>query len=110
VGPRYPIDGVQDAGLGIAIGDPAVVLVRIPDCGCDACDSGSANELDHLDHHLASIVTGRLRRLSRAGTTITVLDEDHGWTASWTDGPRPEVPAVLADPTGWDEVSGASWL
>lgn len=33
----------------IAISDPAVAVGLSPDCGCDACDSGSQNELDHLD-------------------------------------------------------------
>ena len=107
---RGPIEGVEDAVIGIALGDPATVVIVIPDCGCDACDSGSQNELDHLDTQLRSIVTGRLRRLSCEDVEITVLGDDDGWRASSSGGRLPDVPAVLADPSGWHEVSGASWL
>ena len=114
---RDSIDDVEGAGLRIAVGDPAKEVVAIPDCGCDACDSGSQNELDHLDRHLTSVVTGRLRRLWRPQEDITALGGDDGWSASWRAGPKPvpmgrrrDVPAILADPRGWQEISGASWL
>ena len=35
--------------LTLGVGDPAVCIGWLPDCGCDACDSGSPNELEQLD-------------------------------------------------------------
>jgi len=81
---------------------------RFPDCGCDACDSGSQNELDHLDAHLRGLITGRFRRLTSRTRTITVID-DSGWSASGSFR-RGEVERVLADPVGWHELSGRSWI
>jgi hypothetical protein len=107
------IGDVDDAGLVLGVGDPADCVNWFPDCGCDACDSGSQNELDHLDAHMVGIVTGSFRRLSDGERVITVID-DGGWSASGfrSTGRRigREVAAVLANPHGWDELTGRSWL
>ena len=95
------------SGVVIAVGDPAVVVGRVPVCGCDACDSGSDDVLAEVDRAIVGAVTGALRHLRRGDVTI-VADHD-GWSASGL-GLRDDVPAVLADPTGWVEVSGPSWL
>jgi hypothetical protein len=106
---RDAIDEVHDAGLRIAIGDPAKAVIDIPDCGCDACDSGSANELDHLDNQLCNIVTGQIRRLWGPEGDITALRDGYSWSGPPTR-TRRVIGAVLADPRGWQEISGASWL
>ena len=41
------IGDVADAGVVLGVGNPAECVAWIPDCGCDACDSGSANELEY---------------------------------------------------------------
>jgi hypothetical protein len=105
---RSQIGDVPDAGVAIGVGDPAVCVQWLPDCGCDACDSGSQNELDFLDEILLGIVAGTFRRLKRPGCTITQFHPD-GWSASCSSG-RFDARAALADPTGWDELSGGSWL
>ena len=46
---RSRIGTVDDAGVTTGVGDPTVVHTWIPDCGCDACDSGSQDALDELD-------------------------------------------------------------
>lgn len=97
-----------DAGVTIGVGDPAECIVWFPDCGCDACDSGSQNEVDHLDAHVRGIITGRFRLLTSRTRTITVID-DSGWSASGSFR-RGEVERVLADPVGWHELSGRSWI
>jgi Family of unknown function (DUF6226) len=99
---------VNDAGVVLAVGDPAICVTWFPDCGCDACDSGSRDELDRLDAHVYSIVSGAFRWLCAGDREITVTGED-GWSASGQFGRR-EVDAILADPVGWDEVTGRSWL
>jgi hypothetical protein len=105
---RSRIDDVDDAGVILGLGDPAVLVEWFPDCGCDACDSGSQNELDHFDERMAVIVSGGFRRLSDGNRTITVFGEQ-GWGASGSFA-RGEVDAVIADPRGWEELAGAPWL
>jgi hypothetical protein len=105
-----PIGDAPDAGIVLGVGDPAECVIWIPDCGCDACDTGSRNELDHLDSHLDGIVTGAFRRVTDGTRVVTVIG-DGGWSSSGF-GPRAraEVDAVLADAAGWDELTGSSWL
>ena len=105
---RGPLGPVDDACVTLGAGDPAVCITSIPDCGCDACDSGSQDVLDELDEYMFGVVSGAFRRLWSVDREITVIG-DQRWRAS---GPfaRGEVQAVLADPVGWHEVSGASWL
>jgi hypothetical protein len=62
---RSRIEGVDDAGVTIGVGRPAVAVHAIPDCGCDACDSGSQDVLDELDEWVGGIVRGEFRRLER---------------------------------------------
>ncbi len=99
---------VVDAGVVLGVGDRAIEIGRFPDCGCDACDSGSRAELDHLDAHLIGIVTGRFRHLRRRDEVVMTIG-DGGWSASGRRRP-PRAAKVLADPRGWAELTGASWL
>lgn len=99
-------DDADDAGLTLGAGWPADVVDWLPDCGCDACDSGSQNEIDAVDQYLHAIVTGRFRRLRQGDRVITVVGES--WSASNIGWRR--VDRVLADPRGWEEISGASWI
>lgn len=103
---RSSIDGAAEVGVVLGAGDPAVSVGCVPQCGCDACDSGSQNELDELDRMFVSVVTGAFRRLELGDRDITV--EADGWSASgqFANG---EIEAVIANPTGWLEVSGAPW-
>jgi hypothetical protein len=103
---RSRIDDVADAGVTLGAGHPAVCVRFIPDCGCDACDSGSQDVLDELDRSVLDIVLGGFRHLSRGEVVITVRRD--GWSATGT-GSR-DVRRAIAEPGGWDEVSGASWL
>jgi Family of unknown function (DUF6226) len=75
-----------------------------PDCGCDAWDSGSENELDHLDVHMLGIVTGSFRRLSSGKRVITVLGDDD-WNASGF-----HTTARLIRPPGRGGSPRAAWL
>ena len=104
------IGDVGDAGIVLGLGIPAECIVWIPDCGCDACDSGSANELDHLDVYMNGVVTGAFRRLTDGSRTITVIGDDVRTTSGFEPRAQAEVEAVLADPRGWNELSGSSWL
>jgi len=105
---RSRLGSVEDAGVTLGAGNPAVAVGWIPDCGCDACDSGSQEVLDELDKYLLSVVSGDFRRLSSSGREITVTGEGR-WGASGNFS-RDEVDSILDDPAGWDELSGTSWL
>lgn len=97
-----------DTGVRLGVGDPAVEVGLFPDCGCDACDSGSQNELDHLDAHVLAVVSGRFRHLSRGGQTVSTLGHGTHSASGFTQRPNPA--AVLANPKGWTEWSGDAWL
>lgn len=105
---RSQLADIEDAGITLGAGDPAVCVAWFPHCGCDACDSGSRDVLDDLDAHVLGIVSGAFRRLWSGRSEITVID-DRGWSASNLP-PRADVARILANPTGWDEVAGGSWL
>ncbi len=49
---RSRLGTVDDAGVTLGVGHPAVCVGWIPDCGCDACDSGSQDVLDELDRYI----------------------------------------------------------
>jgi hypothetical protein len=103
---RHRLADVADAGLTLGAGWPADVIAWFPHCGCDACDSGSQDELDALDQHLLAIVTGTFRRLRRGDRVITVV----GDSRSSSNIDRRRADRVLADPRGWEDISGTSWL
>lgn len=109
---------VDDAGLVLGVVDErdrAAVITWFPDCGCDACDSGSQDEIDRLDEHVVAVVSGTFRLLDRTHRSrqqrIMVLGPD-GWEARNLPGrhPRALVASILDDPALWDEWSGPSWL
>ena len=108
-----PIGGVEDCGAVLAVEWPDRSLACVglfPDCGCDACDSGSANELEHLDRHIAGIVNGTFRLLRRGNRQIMVIDGE-GWSATNVTGRSGrQIEAILVHPRGWDELTGRSWL
>ena len=105
---RSQIGDVPETGITLGWGDPAVLVGLFPYCGCDACDDGAQLDLDSVDDRLSIIVSGGYRRLSQGDRQVRG-EASHGWSATgeWEDG---EVEAVLADPTGWQELSGATWL
>ena len=73
-----------DNNLTIGAGSPAEVIAALPDCGCDACDSGSAYLLTEIDEHVLAVVSGVLVHL-RLGAT-TVIAAENGWSASGAGG------------------------
>lgn len=137
---RSRIEDIDDAGITLGVANPAVFVHAIPDCGCDACDSGSAAVIEEVDTWVGGIVRGELRHLVRPRSRITVIGDAvrqasykpelptaaDGWRfapAPVGDDvvpvdagrePRPrrpfDVDAVLADPSGWREWSGPSWF
>lgn len=50
-------------GLVVGVGEEPVPLEAIPDCGCDACDSGSRDLLEQLDRLVVSVVDGSFEHI-----------------------------------------------
>lgn len=53
-------DGEYISSLVLGFGSPGIPLMRIPDCGCDACDDGSTGLLEQVDETIFSIVDGSM--------------------------------------------------
>ncbi|HJF49737.1 MAG TPA: DUF6226 family protein [Brachybacterium paraconglomeratum] len=86
-------------GLVVGAGDPPLPVETIPDCGCDACDSGSRDLLEQLDEAVLSIVDGSYEvEISPHGRRErTSFHASSGWSV--------DQPAVSADLTAgpWAE-------
>jgi hypothetical protein len=92
----------------LGVGSPPASLIWLPDCGCDACDSGSQDALDELDTQVLGVVTGGFRHLKRGDCSITMIGDGAGQASGLRR--RDNMAKILADPRGWDEVAGTSWL
>ena len=64
-----PSPSAEEAFVQIGVGEPTEVLDRQPDCGCDACDTGSADLLGTLDDAFV---------LALSGGVYTVREGDEG--------------------------------
>lgn len=100
----------QLPGLVIGLGEPIVPVETVPDCGCDACDSGSADLLENLDSTILSIVDGSFETVlspgwtsrrtsfgasgssSEEGTDRSMALTAQPWADEWE--PRPLSPAI----------------
>jgi hypothetical protein len=60
------------AVLDIAVVHPEVVVETQPDCGCDACDSGSSDLIGAIDEAIRHVVGGPF-----------VVLRGKGWCAQW---------------------------
>lgn len=58
-----------DNHLDVGAGDPPRLLDDVPDCGCDACDSGSAGLLEVIDDAVLDVVSGALVHVLVDGST-----------------------------------------
>lgn len=109
-----PIHSTPDAVLCLGAGDPAVLVLWTPDCGCDACDSGSESLLEELDDHVWAVISGTYVHVTTRDTTVSSTGS--GWSAGSRGRRRPSVPEVerlLAEARAGRSrhrtVSGAAW-
>lgn len=109
------LDGVPDAMVCLGVGEPAVLAVSLPVCGCDACDDGSDSLLEELDEHVLAVVTGEFVHLAKKRNAGTVTSTGSGWSAEGKFADSPSVDALLKDaragkPGPWHRVvHGAQW-
>ncbi|WP_107765380.1 DUF6226 family protein [Nocardioides terrigena] len=106
-----PIDHADDAFVLVGVGEPAHVLDRQPDCGCDACDTGSVDLLATLDDAFLLALSGGVHVVREGERVVTrALD---GWSASGTfaDGePERWLADAAAGRRATGVVQGEPWL
>ena len=103
----------------VGLGDPPLAVETVPDCGCDACDSGSRDLLEQLDQSILSIVDGsyevqvspdgrRERTSFGAGSSggidqpdVTAHVTAGPWAEDWD--PRPMDPMIEPEDAAWAE-------
>lgn len=101
------------------LGVTAPGTVMLPDCGCDACDSGSADLLDVLDERVGAVVGGPFVLLRRSGWHAewhpgggssggTTPGPDHTEAMTWCR--RLAAGEDVPLPPGTEALVGRSWL
>src|SRR5690606_11035398 len=103
-------EGIPDNLVGLEVG--GTVLARLPDCGCDACDDGSAGLLEALDDVVLHVLDGGvLRVIGPDGREVTTTG--NGWSASGTFArgePEQWVADARAGRSPYEVIQGAAWL
>jgi hypothetical protein len=61
----------EDAVVLVGAGEPIHVLERQPDCGCDACDTGSADLLSTVDDAFVLALSGGVHVVREGGRVVT---------------------------------------
>ncbi|SEC81798.1 Glyoxalase-like domain-containing protein [Nocardioides exalbidus] len=103
-----PSQSAEDAFVQVGVGEPVEVLQRQPDCGCDACDTGSADLLETLDDAFVLALSGGVY-VVREGETVVRRSLD-GWGSTGT-GAGESWLAEAADGRRTDGVvRGDPWL
>ncbi len=106
-----PMDDADDAFVLVAVGEPTHVLDRQPDCGCDACDTGSADLLSTVDDAFLLALGGGVYVVHEGDRVVTRAL--NGWGATGVFAPGEEQ-RWLADAAAGRRttgvVQGEPWL
>ena len=78
----------DDAFVLVGVGEPADVLERQPDCGCDACDTGSADLLATVDDAFLLALGGGVYVVREGDRVVTRAL--NGWGATGVFAPGEE--------------------
>ncbi|MFC4497654.1 DUF6226 family protein [Streptomyces ovatisporus] len=103
-----------DASVTIGAGDPAVAVRTLPDCGCDACDSGSDDLLEEFDEYVSAIVNGELVHLSGKGGSAVATGQGSSASGEFALRDHTELlerarTGESRGPAGLRVVHGARW-
>lgn len=82
-----PSQSTDEAFVQVGVGEPAEVLERQPDCGCDACDTGSADLLDRIDSAFVLALSGGVYAV-REGDAVVRRSLDGWGSTGVADGER----------------------
>ena len=101
----------EDCFVQIGVGEPVEVLERQPDCGCDACDTGSVDLLEALDSALVLALSGGVYVVREGTKVVTRSVEGWGSSGMFADGESERWLAEAADGRRTDGVMrGDAWL
>lgn len=106
------MDGVTETVTELWAAEPPVLVTIVPDCGCDACDEGSAGYLTELDEHVLHVVRGGFVRVELPGGSHATSDPN-GYSASGFTIPDDyvaEVERARAGTSPYPSTSGRSWF
>ena len=92
----------------VGVGDPAEVLELQPDCGCDACDTGSADLLDTVDDAFVLALGGGVL-VVREGDRVVRRTLD-GWSSSGVSDAERWLDDAAAGRRTDGVVAGEPWL
>lgn len=106
-----PLYDAADANVVLGAGDPAVLLTRLPFCGCDACDDGSEMLLRELDEHIVAVVSGALVHVASGGDMAMTTGSGRTATGRFTQRGRAEraLHAARAGRSRYPCVAGLAW-
>ena len=90
------VEDVPDTVVDIGAGEPAAHIETVPDCGCDACDSGSDSFLGVLDGYLLAIVNGELIHV-RTTTHTIIATATHRSASGTSKISSQELDRILTD-------------
>lgn len=95
----------------VGVGDPAELLDRQPDCGCDACDTGSVDLLETVDSAFILALSGGVYVVRGRGSSVVRRRLD-GWSSTAVDhGAAEQWLAEAANGLRAKRVvSGDAWL
>lgn len=107
-------EGLADNGLTLSVDSPggSVELLRLPDCGCDACDSGSADLLTQVDEFFLHVLDGGVYKIT-GGRGREVTTAYQGWSASGSfrgDEAEQWIADARAGRSRYEVLSGTPWL
>ena len=92
----------------VGVGDPAEVLELQPDCGCDACDTGSADLLDTVDDAFVLALGGGVLVVREGDRVVRRTLE--GWSSSGVSDAERWLDDAAAGRRTDGVVAGEPWL
>lgn len=103
-----PSQSADGAFVQVGVGQPAHVLDCQPDCGCDACDTGSADLLETVDSAFILALDGGVY-VVRAGDRV-VRRTLEGWSSSGVSDAERWLDDAAAGRRTDRVVAGEPWL
>jgi hypothetical protein len=103
-----PLHDADDAVVQVGVGDPAEVLELQPDCGCDACDTGSADLLGTIDDAFVLALSGGVYAV-REGDRVVRRALD-GWRSTGVRDAERWLGDAAAGRRTDGVVAGEPWL
>jgi Family of unknown function (DUF6226)/Glyoxalase-like domain len=103
-----PSQSADEAFVQVGVGLPAHVLESQPDCGCDACDTGSADLLETVDSAFVLALDGGVYVVHEGDRVVRRTLE--GWSSSGVSDAEGWLDDAVAGRRTDGVVAGEPWL